>query len=152
MVERYRGIIIRDNHILLMKRGIENRTYYVFPGGKLEENETPAQCCERELAEEFGIKVKAKKMIYLTHDAKSTQGFFVCDWISGKIHKTDAVEYTGQDSEHFGTYDPTAVPLSQIPDINVVPYEVAEHLREDLKKFGVTLERPLIEFDCTIRK
>ena len=152
MIERYRAIIIKDNNILLMRRCIENREFYVFPGGKLEENETPTQCCERELAEEFGIKVKVKKMIYLTHQLESKQGFFLCDWVSGKIHKTDAVEYTGKDNAHFGTYEPTTVPLTQIPDITLYPCEVAQHLNEDLQKFGTELQRPLIEFECVFKK
>ena len=36
--------------------------YYTFPGGGLEENETPQEGVIREIEEEFGIKVKVIKI------------------------------------------------------------------------------------------
>ena len=37
--------------------------YYTFPGGGLEENETPQEGVIREIEEEFGIKVKVIKKL-----------------------------------------------------------------------------------------
>ena len=94
MTERYRGIIIKDDKIALMKRTKRGKRFYVFPGGGLEENETPEQCCKREVLEEFGINVEPQYMIYEITQKNTKQGFFVCKWIDGKIQKTDAEEYT----------------------------------------------------------
>lgn len=47
------GVIIFDNKILLIKR---ERTW-VFPKGKVKENETLVETAKREIFEEVGIKV-----------------------------------------------------------------------------------------------
>lgn len=146
MRERYRAIIIKDNKLLLMHRFREGLEFYVFPGGGLEAGETPKECCERELLEEFGIVIEAQKLIYLINQNGAKQGFFVAKWISGEIHTTDAEEYTKGD--HFGTYDPTSVNLEEIPKLNILPPEVKQQLLEDLKNYNNLLLRPLVEFKC----
>ncbi len=50
-----RGILIKDNKILLSYE--KNTDIYMSPGGGLEEGETLAECCARELSEETGYKV-----------------------------------------------------------------------------------------------
>ena len=50
-----RGIVLRDGELLLT---YEDRTgWYMIPGGGLEGNESPEQCCIRELEEETGYLV-----------------------------------------------------------------------------------------------
>lgn len=51
------AIITKGGKVLAARRGPGKHLagYWEFPGGKLEENETPEDCLERELAEEFRI-------------------------------------------------------------------------------------------------
>ena len=50
-----RGIVVRGNDILL---SYETRTgQYMLPGGGLEADESQADCCRREVAEETGVVV-----------------------------------------------------------------------------------------------
>lgn len=35
-----RGVIIKDNHLVVMERHNKGRHYFVFPGGRLEEDES----------------------------------------------------------------------------------------------------------------
>jgi 8-oxo-dGTP diphosphatase len=53
------AIIEREGTILIArrKRGDRQDDKWEFPGGKLEEGETPEVCLRRELREEFGIDV-----------------------------------------------------------------------------------------------
>ena len=54
------GILINEHHqFLLTSRPIGKvyETYWEFPGGKLEANETVAQALARELEEELGLKI-----------------------------------------------------------------------------------------------
>lgn len=53
-----RGIAINDSKLLLSYE--KNTNIYMSPGGGLEEGETLAECCARELSEETGYKVQVK--------------------------------------------------------------------------------------------
>lgn len=62
------GIIEHGNRILIAKRK-KNSTFggkWEFPGGKLEDNETPEECLKRELTEEFGIESEIGEFICST--------------------------------------------------------------------------------------
>ena len=52
-----RGILIRDGNVLLGYETIGKK--YIIPGGGVEEGETLEQCCEREMLEETGLRVRA---------------------------------------------------------------------------------------------
>ena len=54
-----RGIVISDNKILLSYE--VNSDQWFIPGGGVEDNESLADCCVRELAEETGYIVKANE-------------------------------------------------------------------------------------------
>jgi mutator protein MutT len=54
------AIIVKDGKVLAARRGSGKHLegYWEFPGGKLEINESPEVCLERELFEEFSISSK----------------------------------------------------------------------------------------------
>ena len=52
-----RGIIVNDGKVLLSYESKNDK--YMIPGGGVEGDESYAECCERELLEETGIKVRA---------------------------------------------------------------------------------------------
>lgn len=51
------AIIFKNNRVLLTRRKSSQKLegYWEFPGGKIEGNETPQECMERELFEELGV-------------------------------------------------------------------------------------------------
>ena len=59
------ALIVKDNKVLAARRGPGKHLegYWEFPGGKLEENETPEGCLERELTEEFSISSRVDAYI-----------------------------------------------------------------------------------------
>jgi 8-oxo-dGTP diphosphatase len=75
--DRAVALIIRQRHILLIHRVRASEEYYVFPGGHLEEGETAAAACIREVFEETGLQVS---------------------WIE------PAFQYTNPDRGRLGTY------------------------------------------------
>lgn len=60
------GIAIENNHVLIAKRknGKSLSGFWEFPGGKLEDNESPKQCIERELKEELNVDAIASNDIF----------------------------------------------------------------------------------------
>ena len=62
---RYQGAILKDDHILLillhaMKMG---KTYWLIPGGGIEEGETEEECVIREMKEETNLDVQVVRLI-----------------------------------------------------------------------------------------
>ncbi|NHN35737.1 (deoxy)nucleoside triphosphate pyrophosphohydrolase [Pseudomaricurvus alcaniphilus] len=54
------AIIIKDKKVFAARRkaGMHLAGYWEFPGGKLEDNETPERCLARELKEELDITTR----------------------------------------------------------------------------------------------
>ncbi|MFH1215472.1 MAG: NUDIX domain-containing protein [Pseudomonadota bacterium] len=59
------AVLRKDVFVLVAKRARGQHLEYKweFPGGKIEENETPEECLRRELKEEFGITVEVGEYI-----------------------------------------------------------------------------------------
>ena len=94
-----RGILIRDGNVLLGYETIGKK--YIIPGGGVEEGETLEQCCEREMLEETGLRVRATQN-YLEIAEKfdvwnHINHYFVCEFIedTGVFHLTEQEEKAG---------------------------------------------------------
>jgi 8-oxo-dGTP pyrophosphatase MutT (NUDIX family) len=62
------GILIFDDGKLLLVKHVDPEdgyTWWVAPGGRVEEDETIFECAERETLEETTLKVKAGRVVYL---------------------------------------------------------------------------------------
>lgn len=73
------GLIVRakdTGRVLLVQRSIDNKGYsagqWEFPGGKLDDGDTPQQAAEREWEEEVGVPLPKGKIkgSYVTNDGK----------------------------------------------------------------------------------
>jgi len=62
---RYQGAILQDHHILLIKhrQHATGRSYWLFPGGGIEDSETEEECVIREMKEETNLEVRVKGLI-----------------------------------------------------------------------------------------
>jgi len=70
------GVIRRGNKVLVGQRLVNDLYFqkWEFPGGKLDENESPEEALIRELKEELGIQVEAcSPLISLEHDYPDRQ-------------------------------------------------------------------------------
>lgn len=82
------GIINKDDKILMIKRAKkEGELEWVFPGGKVEENETEEEACIREVFEETGIHVVVVDKIgeRIHPDTNMNITYFLCKYVGGNI-------------------------------------------------------------------
>lgn len=104
------GILIKDGKVLIARRkqGQSHAGLWEFPGGKIEDNETPQECLERELEEELGIKVKPGRILAECVDHSDHGSFAIlaieAELISGEITLCvhDAARWVGL--EALSTY------------------------------------------------
>jgi mutator protein MutT len=110
--------------------------YYTFPGGGLENGETPEQGVIREIEEEFGIKVKVIKKLYEIKSEKFNQKeiFFLCEYVEGEFGTGTGPEFSN-DPKYIdsGKYIPEIVPADKIKDILLLPQDVAKMFLHDFK-------------------
>ena len=94
-----RGILVRDGKVLLNYES--NNSKYIIPGGGVEENETYAECCEREMLEETGMKVRAiteyLEIEELFDVWRHINHYFVCELLedTGRQNLTEAEKRAG---------------------------------------------------------
>jgi 8-oxo-dGTP diphosphatase len=116
-------VLIENNKVGLIKRVSEGSVYYVFPGGGIEEGETPETGTKREALEELGVEVKVKACITKV-EFNGTQYFFLAEIISGTFGTGQGEEYT-DGNRGRGTYLPIWVGVEELSSIDVKPKEVA---------------------------
>ena len=110
--------------------------YYTFPGGGLEEGETPEEGTIREIKEEFGINVKIVKKLYETYSEKFNQReiFYLCTYIDGEFGTGDGPEFNN-DPKYIdsGKYIPEIVKKEDVESTLLLPTEIKELLVKDIK-------------------
>lgn len=136
--KRARGIIFYNDKLVVMYREFDNRVFYVFPGGGMEGNETEEECVIREVYEEFGMNVKPVKKVYVYETEKSIEYFYLCEWIDGEFATGKGEEYDPNANKQ-GVYIPKLIEISNIPNIPLMPSEVASSSYEDYTNNGKTL-------------
>lgn len=151
--KRARAIIIKDNKLVSMYREFGDRKFYVFPGGGMEGNESEEECVVREVYEEFGIRAKPIKKVYIYENEKSIEYFYLCDWISGEFG-TGVGEEFDENSNKEGVYIPKLIEINDIPNLPLMPQEVALSFYEDYKSNGLLLRDDvnLILVDNNVRR
>ncbi len=128
---RVTGILIEDEHILLVKQNVSSKRKWSLPGGRLEKGETIEEGILREIMEETGLEARISKLLY------------VCDKTDTEpplIHMTFLLErVSGEITLPTNEFD-----SNPISDVKLVPIS-------DLENYGFTCkfkEIAMKEFPC----
>ncbi len=104
-----RGVVFKDGNILLVKEKLDGG--WTLPGGWADPNESPSEAVEREVFEESGFEVQAKKILavydrtrqghFPPHPFHVYKIFFLCEITGGskaESIETDGVEFFAENN------------------------------------------------------
>ena len=110
-------VLIQDDKVALIERHRAGLDYFVFPGGGVDEGETPERAAIREAMEELGIEVAIKKKVAEIHiGQKSKQVYFLVEQVGGEFGSGAGEEYTDADPNDpsEGIYIPIWMPIEEL--------------------------------------
>lgn len=124
MIKVVAAILKKEDKILIAKKreGKPLAGLWEFPGGKIEEGETPEESIIRELMEELNIKVRVNEYVgesiydYGDGEIISLKGF-TAEIIEGNIKLTDHDEYKWVTLEEIYNYKVAPADISLISKI-----------------------------------
>lgn len=140
-----RCVLIENDKVLLIYREKNDRIYYVFPGGGVEDGETNEECLIRECREELGIEINIIKQLYEVKGKDFLQHFFLIERVSGEIGSGDANEY--DINRVGGLQRPVFIDINELVNLEVVSRPIVEQLLSDYKKYGSSLGEKSITID-----
>ena len=83
-------ILNEDNKILMLKTTYKKN--YEIPGGVVEKNESPRECCKREIKEEIGLDLNIEKLLVLEYQQLEFDDSFMFLFYGGKIKSKDILK------------------------------------------------------------
>ena len=146
---RCRAIICVDDKIVSMYREREDRIFYTFPGGGMEENENEEICVKREVMEEFGISIEPIKKVYIYENEISLEHFYIAKYISGEFGTGTGEEF--QDTKNNGVYIPKLIDIKDIPHIPLMPHEIAEQFYNDYISNGEEIRKDILYIEGKLK-
>ena len=121
---RAAAIIVESGRVALIERRNERGLYYVFPGGHVEEGETPEAAAVREVREELGLEVEVGRLVAEVTFKGRMQSFFAARVVGGEFGSGDGAEMAGLRPER-GTYVPVWLEAAELTTQPVLPVHVA---------------------------
>lgn len=144
-------VLIQDNKVALIERHRAGLHYFVFPGGGVDEGESPEQAAVRESMEELGIQVAIQqKVAEIQLGKKSRQVYFLVEQIGGVFGTGTGEEFTDSDPDNpqQGVYIPIWMRIDELPQYtNIYPSDVSRLVIRSVKEGWqpepvVTMEEP----------
>ena len=143
-------VLIEDDKVALIERHRAGLDYFVFPGGGVDEGETPEQAAIREAMEELGVEVAIKQKVAVIHFGQSTQVYFLVDRVGGEFGTGTGEEYTDSDPDdpEEGIYIPAWMPIHELPQHEKVFPEALSKLVVRSKADGWS-EEPVMIYEMS---
>ncbi len=122
-------VLVEDGKVALIERHRAGLDYFVFPGGGMDDGETPEQAAIREAMEELGVEVAIRQTVAIIHFDQSTQVYYLVERVSGEFGTGSGEEYTDADPDdpQEGIYVPVWMPIDDLPNQpKVFPADLAK--------------------------
>lgn len=148
MRNRSASVIVENNKVALIKRIRDGKVYYVFPGGGIEQDESPEQAAVRETFEELGLHINIIKDFGVVH-FNGRQYYFLSEIVGGTFGTGTGEEFTHKDRNR-GTYEPVWIELDLLLSLDVRPLEIAKRVHSTCS-FGEENAQRLQPIDAASR-
>ena len=131
-IQRSAVILLNDaDEVALIRRDKQDETYYVFPGGGLEEGATLEQTAIREAHEELGVDVELEGIAAVVRFNDLDNPYYWAK-ITGGIFGTG----TGEEFEDTSSgYTPLWVKRSELEHLPVRPTSLVKELTKMTERF-----------------
>jgi 8-oxo-dGTP pyrophosphatase MutT (NUDIX family) len=121
-VVRAAAVIIVEGSVALIERRRPTETYYLFPGGGVEDGETETEAVAREVEEELGLIVEVGRLVAEVSYRGRRQRFYLATPTGGAFGTGTGQELQSND----GSFAPVWAPAGSLPDRPVYPRALAE--------------------------
>jgi 8-oxo-dGTP diphosphatase len=118
-------ILIENDRIALIERYLSGLHYFVFPGGKVKNNETPETAARRETLEELGLDVQIDRMVAEVWYHGTPQYYFLAQATGGQFGTGAGKEMASLPNSEKGSHLPVWMPVDEISHQPVIPRLVA---------------------------
>ena len=104
------AVVIRDGEVLLTRRaeGQHLAGLWEFPGGKLEDGESPEEALVRECKEECDIDVAVAEILEVTHHRYPEKDvlllFYRCELRAGEVRHVQVADHAWVAPKDLGTF------------------------------------------------
>jgi 8-oxo-dGTP pyrophosphatase MutT (NUDIX family) len=107
--------------VALIRRVRDGHTYFVFPGGGIRGDETPADAATREARAELGVRVVLGPRLLIEEFRGQTAHYFSALIVGGEFGSGTGV---GGASDG-GTHEPVWMEIAELPHYDVRPRALA---------------------------
>ena len=126
-------ILIKDDKVALIERHRQGLTYFTFPGGHVDEGETPEQAAVRETMEELGLEVTLKKLVARLSWQGKWQYYYLAE-ITGGVFGTGAGQEMINPRPERGSYLPLWMSIVDLANQPIKPRQVVDLLLLSMKE------------------
>ena len=115
-------MIVEHGRVALIRRERPGRApYYLFPGRKVEEGETPEQAAVREAREELGVRVALDGLLAVETFEGSPRHYYRARIVGGAFGTGTGAEMSSPPGSARGSYTPIWVALDELGEFPVYP-------------------------------